>query len=161
MKQQTEPGFTTISVLSVGPAENSAALQKIFAASDWSLCPQTKWTVEACGSVRSAVALLRSRRIAVVLCESDLGESTWQELLEQISGLPHAPSLIVTSRLADERLWAEALNLGAYDVLATPFHPAEVERTLSMAWLRRQNTAKARPPTRALRQGPVLRAAAG
>jgi DNA-binding NtrC family response regulator len=39
--------------------------------------------------------------------------------------------------LADEHLWAEALNLGAYDVLAKPFDPTEVVRTLSQAWLHR------------------------
>jgi DNA-binding response OmpR family regulator len=41
---------------------------------------------------------------------------------------------MVTSRLADERLWAEALNLGAYDVLAKPFDGREVIRILSLAW---------------------------
>jgi CheY-like chemotaxis protein len=49
-----------------------------------------------------------------------------------ISGIVHAlcppdpPMLIVTSRLADDYLWAEALNLGAYDVLAKPFDASEV-----------------------------------
>jgi DNA-binding response OmpR family regulator len=41
----------------------------------------------------------------------------------------------VTSRLADDRLWAEVLNIGGYDVLAKPFVPAEVFRTISLAWL--------------------------
>jgi len=36
----------------------------------------------------------------------------------------------VTSRLADERLWAEALNLGAYDVLAKPFDSTEAMRVV-------------------------------
>ena len=43
--------------------------------------------------------------------------------------------LIVTSRLADDRLWAEALNLGAYDVLAKPFERMELVRSVSSAWL--------------------------
>ena len=43
-------------------------------------------------------------------------------------------SLIVTSRLADEYLWAEALNLGAYDMLAKPFDASEVVRVLGSAW---------------------------
>ena len=45
-----------------------------------------------------------------------------------------SPSLIVTSRLADERLWAEALNLGAYDVLAKPFDSTEAMRVVGAAW---------------------------
>jgi FixJ family two-component response regulator len=49
--------------------------------------------------------------------------------------MANAPSLIVTSRLADDRLWAEALNLGAYDVLAKPFERLELVRSVSSAWL--------------------------
>jgi DNA-binding response OmpR family regulator len=55
-------------------------------------------------------------------------------MLEHISCLPDPPFLIVTSRLADEQLWAEALNVGAYDVLAKPFDATEVMRTVSSAW---------------------------
>ena len=53
-----------------------------------------------------------------------------------IQSLPNAPSLIVASRLADDRLWGEALNLGAWDVLAKPFDPTEVIRSLHSAWRR-------------------------
>jgi len=42
--------------------------------------------------------------------------------------------LIVASRLADDRLWAEALNLGAWDVLAKPFDRREVFRSVKSAW---------------------------
>jgi len=49
------------------------------------------------------------------------------------------PMLIVASRTADEYLWAEALNLGAYDVLSKPYRAAEVVRVLSMAWLHWMN----------------------
>jgi DNA-binding response OmpR family regulator len=45
-----------------------------------------------------------------------------------------SPFFIVTSRLADERLWVEALNVGAYDVLVKPFHVAELKRVLESAW---------------------------
>ena len=42
--------------------------------------------------------------------------------------------MIVTSRLADDRLWAEVLNLGGYDVLAKPFDASEVARVVGTAW---------------------------
>ena len=54
--------------------------------------------------------------------------------MEHVNAMPNAPSLIVTSRLADDRLWAEALNLGAWDVLAKPFHVTEVIRSVRSAW---------------------------
>jgi DNA-binding response OmpR family regulator len=64
-----------------------------------------------------------------------LRQGTWRELLDLLKFLPEPPFLIVTSRTADKRLWAEALNLGAYDVLAKPFDRTEVSRIVSLAWL--------------------------
>ena len=49
--------------------------------------------------------------------------------------MANPPSLIVASRLADDRLWADALTLGAFDVLAKPFERMEVVRSVSSAWL--------------------------
>src|ERR1035441_7972483 len=59
---------------------------------------------------------------------------TAREMLEHISILPDPPLLILTSRLADERLWAEGLNLGAWDVLAKPFQTEEAIRVVDSAW---------------------------
>ena len=47
--------------------------------------------------------------------------------------MPAPPLLIVISQLADEHLWAEALNLGVYDVLAKPLDDIEIVRVLSLA----------------------------
>src|ERR1019366_5441293 len=84
----------------------------------------------------SALAFLQQHEIAVLLCERDLTQGTWTDVLEHIQALPNTPSLIVTSRLADDRLWAEALNLGAWDVLAKPFSHIEVIRSVHAAWRR-------------------------
>lgn len=70
----------------------------------------------------------------MVLCECNLLPGTWRDLLEEIYNLPLAPTLIVGSRIADDRLWAEALNLGAWDVLAKPFEKSELLRSVSVAW---------------------------
>lgn len=73
-----------------------------------------------------------------MICERDLPDASWTDLLEQAAALPEPPYIIVTSRHADDRLWAEALNLGAYDVLAKPFDAGEVIRIVSLAWLHRR-----------------------
>jgi DNA-binding NtrC family response regulator len=82
----------------------------------------------------SSLGLLQEYDIAVVLCERDLQPGTYIDLLEHIITKPKAPSLIVASRLADERLWAEALNLGAWDVLTKPFDRSEVLRSVKSGW---------------------------
>ena len=83
-----------------------------------------------------ALPILEGGGIPLVLCECDLHPGSWKEVLAALALLPDPPYLIVTSKHADDRLWAEALNLGAYDVLPEPFDAAEVMRTLSVAWLR-------------------------
>jgi DNA-binding response OmpR family regulator len=68
-------------------------------------------------------------------------------MLAHAGGMNDPPLLIVTSRLADDRLWTEALNLGAYDVIAKPFDRKEVDRVLNLAWARwsRSNSARSLP----------------
>ncbi len=74
-----------------------------------------------------------SQPVRVVVCERYLPDGNWKLLLDKVGELAHPPRVIVTSRLADERLWAEVLNLGGYDVLATPFDADEVQRVVSYA----------------------------
>lgn len=72
----------------------------------------------------------------VIVCERRLPDGDWRNVLGLALDLPHSPAVIVTCRQADERLWAEVLNLGGYDVLAKPFEEREVGRSLELAWAR-------------------------
>ena len=112
-------------VLSVSPNdEDFAVLGPIF---------KSGWTVVAGSSVASILSELREAAIPIVIYDCDVSFGSWIEMLEQISQLPDPPLFILASRLADERLWAEALNLGAWDVLAKPFEADEVIRIVSIA----------------------------
>jgi len=76
-----------------------------------------------------------------------LADGTWQKVLSEFGDLPSPPMFIVTSRLADERLWSEALNLGAYDVLAKPLHTKEVLHGVGLAGhLWKRQWERAQPP---------------
>jgi len=113
-------------VLSVSPNDGDcASLERIF---------KSTWTVSSTSTIASALSVLRETPIPIVICDCDIVPGSWGEMLEYISLLPDPPLLIVTSRLADERLWAEALNLGAWDVLAKPFDADEVIRIVGVAW---------------------------
>jgi DNA-binding NtrC family response regulator len=85
-------------------------------------------------SRREVFSFLRSNSIAVVISEIELSDGTWKDVLTDFESIRNPPRLIVTSDLVDESLWAEALNYGAYDVLAKPFHPPEILRIVTLAW---------------------------
>lgn len=135
------PGTETVStrvitVLSVSPIdEDCAALAHIFNDPNWTTYTRSKWKLLATATIESALTALQHNRIPIVLCENDLLPGSWIDMLEQLTLSADPPYLIVTSRLADDRLWADALNRGAYDVLAKPFDRAEVVRIVSLAWL--------------------------
>lgn len=132
MKKSHQTGITairTIPVLSISPfSEDHLRLKEVLGGSDL-VC-----VLERSDTLRAAAAVLRRQQFAVVICEYDLLPGSWQDVLAMISELPFPSSLIVTSRLADERKWAESLNLGAYDLLAKPFDKDEVYRAVSAAW---------------------------
>jgi DNA-binding NtrC family response regulator len=100
-----------------------------------------KWQVRAADSWRHASDHLSRDRVGVVLCEKELPDGAWKDVLASLSAMPDAPALIVASEHADDKLWAEVLNLGGYDVLMKPFDRTEVGRVVSLAW---QNWASAR-----------------
>ena len=141
MRQAAASGIispTTVTVLSVSPmVDDHTSLSSIFEQSERILCCDSKWRLRPCATVRSAIAWLRKSRFPLVVTERDLAPGSWREILENIRLLTNPPILIVTSRLADEYLWAEALNLGAYDVLVKPFDASEVMRVLDSAWRHR------------------------
>src|SRR5687767_9312902 len=84
-----------------------------------------QWELHSVQSLAQALEFLRNRPAEVVICERDLIPGTWRDLLETVQRSDAPPLVIVTSRLADEYLWAEVLNLGGYDVLAKPFDMEE------------------------------------
>jgi DNA-binding response OmpR family regulator len=134
---ELEPPANTATVLSLSrQPEDHLDLVNVLAGAESPNAPDLQWEVAASATVDSAMSLLQESRIPVVLCEADLGRDTWKRLLDRLPQLDQPPLLIVGSRAADDSLWAEALNLGAYDVLIKPLEPAEVMRTLNSAWLR-------------------------
>src|SRR5579871_100081 len=98
-----------------------------------------QWPIQRASSLPGARPLLRSRQIGLIICERDLIPHSWKDLLAEVAALPRIPLVIVTSPHADDYLWAEALNLGAYDVLRKPFDSAEVTRVIGLARLHWEN----------------------
>jgi DNA-binding NtrC family response regulator len=76
---------------------------------------------------------LRRHCFAAVICESELIDGTWRDVLEELTTQAPPPPLIVTSFLADASLWAEVLNRGGFDVVRVPFEEEELARVAMLA----------------------------
>jgi len=92
------------------------------------------WSLDSAFDCLDAIKSLEAESAAVVIVERDLPDGNWKSLHNQLIQMPFSPKLIVTCRLADERLWAEVLNLGGFDVLAQPFYAREVLRSVNSAF---------------------------
>ena len=121
-------------------------------------CELTRWYCLKHGCVcdhvrsgREALAYLRKhsgRPPATILCAEVLADGSWLQVLEWVPC-----RLILVSPLADARLWAEAINLGACDLLSNPFSRTELEWSIDSARLAGAGTQ----PRHA--GGPLVRAA--
>jgi FixJ family two-component response regulator len=108
------------------PGDDRMLLRKLFDSSEW--------TVRVFWNFEEAATSLHAFPPGVVISEGRLpGSRSWKDLLREIQRIPDPPPLIVADRLADDRLWAEVLNLGGYDLLMKPFDQTEVCRVVTMA----------------------------
>jgi response regulator RpfG family c-di-GMP phosphodiesterase len=138
----------TIPILSVSPIEEDHLfLKDTFSIHpSWTPSADSDWKLHTSRTLESALTALQQNEISIVICERDLLPGTWKDMLARIKLLPTPPLLIVTSRLADEHLWAEAMNLGAYDVVPKPFDSHELSRIISFAWLHWNDKYATSPP---------------
>jgi two-component system response regulator AtoC len=120
------PGSSATAILAVSPFEQDKRLIQ-------TMVRGSRTSVLTADRLSEAIPLLRRRRISLVICERDLPDGDWREMLGQMNDLVPAARLVVASRLADERLWAEVLNLGGYDVLAKPFSVQEMMHVIESA----------------------------
>jgi DNA-binding NtrC family response regulator len=126
--------ISSLKILSVSPAEDDHSQLRTFLELKSAVQqPGIRWLLKAAVNLEGAVTALQNDSVGIVVCESNLLPGTWKDVLEQVAAHPQPPLLIVTSRLADEYLWVDALHHGAYDVLRKPFDPDELSRVLTKA----------------------------
>jgi hypothetical protein len=143
---------TTVRVLALLPTrDDQASLNEIFGHSNWNL--------QFVGGLGQARVMIDDLVPGVVISDCRLPDGCWQDVLYDLQRRKLEPPLIVTSRLADEGLWREVLNLGGYDVLARPFQAQDVFRSVSLAW--RHWREEFRTGVRPLARAKVASAAGG
>jgi len=103
---------------------------------------ETQWSVHSAWSLQHALAVLNDHPIAVVICERDLPDGCWRDLLYAPPRADRGALLIVTSGLADSWLWTEVLNAGGFDVIPKPFCQRDVTWVLASATRQHQQQSQ-------------------
>lgn len=116
----------SLSALLIGEYETDRSLVR-------DIFRKLRWHLFEARDRRGAIQCLKRNPVHVVLTETEGPDWNWKQMLRALRGVRPQPQLIVTSRLADNHLWAEVLNVGAYDVLLQPFEREEVERVVASA----------------------------
>jgi len=124
-------GAAQVTVLAVAPEADRAALRRIL--------EHSRWTLVEASTIAEALATLQERVSVVLICEAELPDGTWAELLKHSQDLPAPPPVIVTARQADDDFWMQVLNHGGYNVLGKPFSEREVFEMVSVAWRHRKD----------------------
>jgi DNA-binding NtrC family response regulator len=126
-RSESVDGDVVIS-LAVSPFEvDLSFLQRMF--------DEAKWRLFTAHTCRERMTQLDREQIPIVICEAQLPDGSWKDVLSRFAPMLEPPRLIVTARHADERLWSEVLNLGGFDLLATPFREVEVGYAIGSAWV--------------------------
>src|SRR5437763_11790463 len=75
------------------------------------VCHKLWWRLREARDRKSALRILERQPVQVVIAESELPNWNWKKVLNDLRRLAQPPQLIVTSRTADDYLWAEVLNI--------------------------------------------------
>ena len=88
-----------------------------------------------CSTVCETLTILAQKTMGLVICEASLADGHFRHVLKAVQVLRSNIPVIVTLRLANIPEYLRAMGYGAFDVLAYPYHPAEVKQTLEKALL--------------------------
>lgn len=108
------------------------------------------WVPIRCETISAAKGLVLRYQLEVIVCDDVLPDGDFRELIRELKGSACEARVVVMSRSYDD--WGdylEAMIAGAYDYLAYPPYPRELEQAIAAALLE----------SRARRKAPVQTAA--
>lgn len=85
---------------------------------------------------------LKAERIGLVFCDRTLADGSYRDLLNEVPTNAQKLRLVVTSRHPDWDEYLEAMRVGAFDVIASPCRPTDVEWMVIQAKRDERNYAK-------------------
>ncbi len=108
------------------------------------LASQENWTIEGAASYEEACERLQLHPVDLILCEADLGDGEWRDLVSAVRNRHMTTSVFIVSSSMTVESAAQAAREGAEAVLVKGSDPSE--------WLFPMECAMERATSRALRQ---------
>lgn len=84
-------------------------------------------------TVRECRELITKENVALVFCDKHLADGDYRDVLSATRSLKSAARVVVTFPESDWDGYLEAMRLGAFDVIASPCRPTDVEWMVSQA----------------------------
>jgi DNA-binding NtrC family response regulator len=84
-------------------------------------------------SPETALAGIERLSAPAALVDRNWPGSDWRIVVEELSSSPVRPCVILISGVLDERLWAEVVGHGGYEVLAKPLQAEQAIRVIKLA----------------------------
>jgi DNA-binding response OmpR family regulator len=95
---------------------------------------------------RDALAAIGIHGPAAIVCDESL---SWRDIIGHLADDSQPPRIVIVTADHDQAVFAEVLNLGAYDVLTKPFSSRETEWVICSACSRSTGGSPGkRPPSR-------------
>ena len=88
-------------------------------------------TVRRADDLLDAILHQAASPASVILCDADCLD--WKEAVNLFQRLKTPGAVVLLTRLADERLWVETLDAGAFDLLEKPYRPENLRWVVSTA----------------------------
>jgi DNA-binding NtrC family response regulator len=104
--------------------------------------------------------VLKKERVGLIFCEPRLADGSYRDLLEIARSGVDKARIVVTSKHANWDEYLEAMRCGAFDVIASPCRPTDVEWMVMQAKREARNQPRTFLPSQ-VEASPLRHAAGG
>jgi DNA-binding NtrC family response regulator len=84
-------------------------------------------------NIREGLELIEKQPVGLIFCDSELMDGSYREFLNGVRALKSKIRVVITSRLAEWDEYLVAMRLGAFDMIALPCRPTDIEWLLIQA----------------------------
>jgi DNA-binding NtrC family response regulator len=92
------------------------------------------WQAFRAGTRAEAFELIARNQAAILICDSELKDEDWREVMTQAHSLGTHVTALLASPVSDEYLWREVVQHHGFDVVPKPFEGDRLAQTIWFAW---------------------------